>query len=122
VISIPLQNIFPAYSEEEVLNRVSKAWTIEEGDVFPLPKFVVECPVCKSVDIQARNWQFTLKDSGGNKYRCNVSFKCTQCSAVWTHGVVIPEIMFRKHVKGNIHQTKLYHWREVKKLLEEGKK
>jgi len=112
-----MQNIFPAYSEREVLEKVSKAWTISDEDLFPLPKFIVRCPVCESEDIQARNWQFTFKDSGGAKYRCNVSFKCCNCSSVWTHGVVIPEEMFRKHVRGNIHQTKLYHWREVRELL-----
>lgn len=115
------QNLFPAYPCEEVLKRVARMWTIGEDDLFPLPKFVVRCPVCGSTDIQARNWQFAYRDAGGCRYRCNVSFKCTVCSNVWTHGVVIPERMFRKHVRDNPHRTRLYHWREVRKILEEVK-
>ena len=110
------QNIFPAFSEKEVLERVKRAWDLSTD--FPIPKFRIICPICKSEAIQARNWQFQYRDVGGCKYRCNVSFKCTQCSHAWVHGVVIPEELFRKHVRGNVHQTKLYHWREVKKMLE----
>ena len=110
-----MQNLFPALTEDEVLERVEESWDLS-GD-FPMPKFAVKCPVCGSEEIQARLWQFTHKDSGGAKYRCNVSFKCTRCSAVWMHGVVIPEEMFRKHVKENENQAKMYHWREVKEMV-----
>lgn len=110
------QNIFPAYKPEEVLERVKEYWDFVKG--FPIPKKKIRCPVCGSEDIQARNWQFVYKDSGGCKYRCNVSFKCTVCSNVWTHGVVVPKEIFKMHVKDNPHKAKLYHWREVRKILE----
>ena len=111
-----MKSLFPSYKEEEVIRRVKQAWDLSLD--FPMPKFDLRCPVCGSFDIQARNWQFVFKDSGGCKYRCNVSLKCTYCSAVWIHGIVIPEELFRRHVKENEHQTRLYHWREVKEWLQ----
>ena len=130
-----MQNIFPAYPPEEVVERVKERWDLS-GD-FPLPKAPILCPHCfaekfseaitegkdlKSAveeareyasHVQARCWQFVYKDSGGAKYRCNVCFKCTRCSLAWTYGIVIPKEMFDKHRTGIDHQAKMYHWREV---------
>ena len=106
------QNIFPAY--KNVIDRVKGKWKL---CYFPLPKFTIKCPVCGSEDIQARNWQFVYRDVGGHKYRCNVSFKCTVCSFVFTFGLVIPEKLYKMHL--DTVGSKIYHWREVKKWFDE---
>ena len=116
-----VRNVFPPLSKEEILNRVEEAWDLS-GD-FPLPKVPIKCPVCGSGEIQARNWIFHLaRDPSISRvpYRCDVSFKCTRCSAVWVHGIAIPEKIYRKHVKTGEKQRG-YYWREVKKILEQTK-
>ena len=134
-----MQNIFPEYSPEEVVERVKARWDLS-GD-FPMPKAPVLCPHCfaekfteliaqgaplwkasrrareYASDVQGRLWQFVYKDSGGAKYRCNVSFKCTRCSMTWAYGIVIPKEMFDKHRTGNGNQAKMYHWREVRERV-----
>ena len=109
-----IKNIFPSFDPETVLKRVQEKWDLS-GD-FPLPKWDIRCPVCGSPHVQARNWQFAYQYNSPTKYRCNVSFKCTECSAVWIHGVVITEEMFRKHVKID-NKPVYYPWREVKEKL-----
>lgn len=101
---------------EEVEKRVNEMWTFEK---FPRPKFEIKCPICGSTEVMIRQWSFDYKDSGGAKYRCNVSMKCTVCSCVLpTFGLVIPEELFKQHVTHK-YRARIYHWREVKKILEE---
>ncbi len=107
---------FPSLSKKEVMERVNSFWDFSKG--FPFPKTNLSCPVCGHDVLQVRNWGFAFKDSGGCKYRCNVSFKCTRCSFVWVHGVVIPKDVFDKFVpKGQYGKS--YHWREVKEMIDE---
>ena len=53
------------------------------------------------------------KGTHANPYRCDVSFKCCDCSAVWTHGVAIPEAMFTTRPASRIP------WRQAKALLDD---
>jgi len=110
------QNLFLALPCDEVLRRVKKKWEFIKG--FPFPKFIVRCPECGSTEIQARFWHFHYRNKGGCKYRCDVGFKCTVCSLAWVHGVAIPEEEYKKRMPPN-QISITYHWREVKKILEE---
>ena len=116
------RNVFPSLSKEEILKRAEEAWDLS-GD-FPIPKDIIRCPVCGSKEIQARYWLFHPSGNPDSrvKYRCDVSFKCTRCSAVWVHGVAIPEELYKKHISEPGKQSSMrYSWREVKKILEQVK-
>ena len=114
-------NIFPPLSKEEILKRVEDAWDLS-GD-FPMPKDAIRCPVCGSKEIQARSWSFFPSPDPNSRipYRCDISFKCTRCSAVWIHGVAIPKEMYKKHasLEPGKRASVRYSWREVKKILEQ---
>jgi len=101
---------------EEILRRVSEYWDL--SGKFPLTKSNVECPVCRASgdDVIIRLIGFTVRNAGGMPYRANVSFKCTRCSAVWVHGVVIPEKMAKLHGLPK-RPSKNYHWREILKEI-----
>ena len=118
------RDVFPPLSKEEILKRVEETWDLS-GD-FPLPKDTIRCPVCGSEEIQVRDWIFHLSaDPSVSRvpYRCDVNFKCTRCSAIWTHGIAIPEEMYKKHasLEPGKHASVRYSWREVKKILEQTK-
>jgi hypothetical protein len=92
-------------SKEEILERVNSAWNL--SGAFPVPKCKVKCPVCRSNDIFIKQCVFFKRKE--NDYRADVSFKCTYCSAVWTHGVVVPEKM-AKPMKGS------WSWRKMREV------
>ena len=118
-----VRNVFPPLSKEKILKRVEKAWDLS-GD-FPLPKGIIKCPVCGSEEIQVRYWAFHPSADPNSRvpYRYDVSFKCTRCSAIWTHGIAIPERMYKKHasLRPGEHASIRYPWRKVKKILEQAK-
>ena len=117
------QNLFPALDKDETLKRVREAWDLS-GD-FPVPKFTVRCPICGSEEVQARYWSFHDANKHYHHavpYRCDISFKCTRCSAIWEHGIPIPEAVYRRHIPEPLHYiTKTYRWREVKEKLNQVK-
>lgn len=96
------------FTKKEVLERVKRFW--ELTGPFPIPKQPVLCPVCRSDETMIKNCGFFKRKP--EDYRCDVTFKCTVCSNVWTHGVVVPKEMsekmngswdwkgMRKHLKG----------------------
>lgn len=102
--------------DEELFDRVKKHWCLKGP--FPLPKFKMRCPVCNAEDndIILRQVTTALREYSPHKYRANVSFKCTQCSFTWTHGVVLPDEVLRKWgIKGT--KSKVYDWRQICKEL-----
>jgi hypothetical protein len=109
-----LQNFFPTFTTEEILERVNRHWDLTYS--LPIPKFDLECWVCKSNDILLRQWTFHDRAKRtGSKYgcRCDASFKCTECSLVWVHGVLVPKEMFDKY-----KDKRLVTWRKGKEILE----
>lgn len=96
---------------DNVLDRVRESWDLDRE--LPVPKFDLQCPICNCGQIQLRQYSFHYRHKTGsrNPYRCDVSFKCTQCSLVWTHGVVVPEAMYKRH------ENEMIHWREAKEIL-----
>ena len=110
------QKLFPNLTPDEVLKVVSEHWDLTGN--FPLPKWDVVCSSCRQPRVQAQFWRFSRYTShnGRNPYRCNVSMKCTHCSHVMMFGVFIPEAMYQYHLTNGV---KSYHWREVRRLLQE---
>ena len=108
-------------TEQEIFNRVEKIWDL--SGPFPLPYKLFLCPVCRANETIIKQCQF-FKRSGHN-FRCDVAFKCTVCSAVWPHGVKVPEKMAAKGMKKSTlnvtHLTgPLYTWREMKEIINAG--
>lgn len=106
-------DVFPAYPAEEIEKRVERAWRFIGGWI-PCPRFRLVCPVCRSEDVQLSRVGFGLRDNSPTRYRVDVSFKCTVCSAFWTHGVPI-----NKEVYDRAGGSRVVHWREIKEALDE---
>ncbi|MFH5833758.1 hypothetical protein [Halalkalibaculum sp. DA384] len=101
---------FPTFTPEEVRDRIRRMWDFS-GPV-PLPKFAPQCLVCGHDEILCKHWRFHIRKSrhSSSIYRCDVGMKCTACSAVWQHGLVVPEAM-------HPGKRRIIHWREVKREL-----
>ena len=72
-----------------------KFWDMS-GD-FPVPKGDFNC-FCGGKNV-IRQISWMSKSDSPSKYRCNISFKCTVCSAVFVCGVVVPKVMYEKGMK-----------------------
>lgn len=103
------QDLAPAHSAEEVARRVGEAWDL--SGAVPMPRFVVECPVCRSEEVQLRQVSFGRRKSSPISGRSDVSFKCCACSATWTHGVPVPDAFWRSGVERFGGNTA--YWREI---------
>lgn len=105
-------DIFPDLDGVE--ERVNTAW--DTSGRVPVPRRQFYCPVCRSSYLLAKDFRFHEKKRGNpsNPYRCDVQFKCCDCSMVWAHGVRLSAEEWRRRP-----QTQgLISWREAKKLLE----
>jgi len=106
-------DLLPVEPVEDVAQRVARHWDL--SGMFPMPKWDVQCPVCRSPLVQYRRVLFFRRRRFHNPYRCDVDMKCRDCSAIWTHGVVIPEEMYYRHCKRR--EGCLYEWKAVRSLL-----
>jgi hypothetical protein len=80
----------------EVERRVEKMWDL--SGAFPIPKFLVTCPSCQTAEVTLQQVGFTQRDWTGSPapWRCNIGFKCCECSMVWLYGVPVSKEMFDK--------------------------
>lgn len=107
------QNFFPDFTPEITEQRVKDHWDL--SGAFPVPKFLMSCPVCGKHEILLKEVLFHTRNKTGSakKFRCDVKFKCCYCSYVWAHGVIVPQEMAKKHsLNTNIH------YRQLKRLQE----
>jgi hypothetical protein len=84
---LPGERRYPGLNEVYV--AVNKYWEWKEG--VPIVRGEIECPVCTGYGIY-REWRYHKRPEREHRsiYRCDVHLKCTYCSHVWVHGVVIP--------------------------------
>ena len=101
-------NLWP--DVEDPLERCSRVWNLD-GE-FPLPYFQYKCPICTGSSARIKDFKFHIKKDSPSKYRCDVVFKCIHCSAVWAHGVIVPEKMFL------VREGRNYSWREARDIIE----
>lgn len=106
---------FPDLGADEVLDRVGARWDLDQPVPVPIGDWLA-CPVCRTPEPQPRYWLFLDRSGHAIAYRCDIGFKCTDCSAVWVHGLAIPERVFRPWRK---RVGKRIDWREAKQRLEE---
>ena len=108
------------YTPDEVLKRVHRFWDL--SGPFPVPRVRVCCPVCGFADVMIKQCKFFVKRPS-MKYRCDVMFKCTVCSAVWAHGLVVPKEMAQARLGGGAQvithtEGKTYFWRDMRKIVD----
>jgi len=103
---------FPNFNGKSVLKMVQKHWDFSHS--VPLPKFELHCPICGHDEILLKHWVYFLRKNprSANPHRCDVYMKCTACSAVWQHGLVVPEDIY----PGGSRTVIL--WRDVKDELQ----
>jgi hypothetical protein len=97
---------------ERVLDATLRHWDLDGP--LPRPKGEwVACPVCRSPDYLLKRYGFHPRPES-ELCRADVTLKCRECAAVWTHGVAIPELLFRQH--GHV----AYEREDIKEILHEG--
>ncbi|MDZ7658010.1 hypothetical protein [Fodinibius sp.] len=101
---------FPDFNGKSVLATVREHWDLSHR--VPLPTFDLKCPVCSHDKILCKHWVYFLRKNpySSNPHRCDVYMKCTGCSAVWQHGLVVPKEM-------HPGQRLVILWREIKQEL-----
>jgi hypothetical protein len=107
-------DIYPDVDEEEVHRVTAEHWCFDLP--FPTPRGQwLSCPVCASARVQGRTWTRRVRVGHTITGRVDISFKCTSCAAVWTHGVATPDAYaarFRRRPNERID------WREVRDINE----
>lgn len=106
---------FPALSAVEVMAAVTARWDL--AGVLPVPRGEwLACPVCRAGRPQPRYWRWHRRSGTPTiPGRCDVSFKCVDCSAVWTHGVPIDADTFERRATKVNRQI---WWREARTLMD----
>lgn len=103
------------------LERTQEAWIL---DPLPHPRFDLACPVCKRGStrfgtVMIRGWKYhdrqTKHANQDRTRRCDVSFKCIECSAVWVHGLVVTE----RHYQERAQERRDWHWRLGMQMIAE---
>lgn len=105
---------FPARNMETELiqQRVDKYWDLSAP--VPYPKVQFSCPVCGESEIHLRYWKYHVRNTKSSRpYRCDVTFKCTHCSYVWWHGLLISEDYWKKRPGQSVS------WRNGYNILKE---
>lgn len=74
------------------LKQCGKHWDFSW--IIPLPKNEPVCPNCNSQKSVIRQASLHTRTDSKSKYRCRICFKCTECSFVYTFGIVIPKKMY----------------------------
>jgi len=78
--------------------RCAAFWDMSNG-ILPIPRRELNCPSCRKRELTARRirWRKLFPGEGSQfKFRCDLGFKCMNCSAVVYHGIVIPREMWVK--------------------------
>lgn len=113
--------LFPSLGADEIEARVSRRWRIASGR-FPLPTFTPRCPFAHrgwhelEAPVQLSRIGYGISPGSRTRYRADVHMKCTDCSAHWTHGVVISEGVYRRAMATGTGSV--WHWREIRDALE----
>ena len=79
--------LFARDTPEQLAARVAEKWDLTGR--LPFPKWEVLCPTCRSPHQKLRYWKFHtyLTAEKTTPYRCDVGFKCRECSYVYIFGV-----------------------------------
>jgi hypothetical protein len=78
-------------------------------DPIPLPKGDwMKCPVCRAGECIPKQFLFHVAQPGASlPYRCDATFKCRDCAAVWSHGIVVPGEVYDRFPNKNIERPQI---------------
>ncbi len=102
---------------EDIMARVAARWDLSAPLPVPRPGWL-RCPVCRAPDVIPKEWRtIRIREPAGHRFpfRCDVSFKCLDCSAVWVHGLPFDDVSGRRLAGGD--GPRVVHWREGVGLL-----
>ena len=103
-------------SADGIMVTVRQHWDLDGKLPVPVGLWL-QCPVCRSVNVLLREWRIGRRNQprGAERrrlpFRCDVSFKCLECSAVWPHGIPLDEQTGRRLQPGR--GVRVVHWREA---------
>ena len=111
--------ITPRFDAEAVERFVAAHFYLVSGR-FPIPKKRPSCPVCATRIIQLSRISYGVhtRPNLDTAYRADVGFKCTNCSAFWTHGVPITHEVYRAGIASNPDRVPVWNYREILAELE----
>lgn len=114
---LALAALFPSLTAGQVHAATAARWDLSGALPVPRPGWLA-CPVCGCETVQPRFWRWHVRSGGPTVVgRCDVSFKCCDCAAVWVHGVAVPD----GHVVAPEMRRRLnrqIQWRDARKMLE----
>lgn len=103
-------------------------WMWEWRAGLPFPRYRPLCPQCERRDTLIRQWTFRSRANeklanveSPRLGRCDVSFKCPNCSMVWFHGIVITDEQYEVAM-AMIQEdcncpARVVHHREARRIL-----
>ncbi len=97
--------------------KVRCFWDLSGSLPVPVPGWLV-CPICSSGDLLLREYRIGRRNEPRGAelrrlpYRCDVSIKCLDCSAVWLHGIPLDEATGHR-INPTADSVKVVHWREA---------
>lgn len=113
-----MNGLFPGYDVEAVLAATATYWDTSGPIPVPRPGWLA-CPVCRHRTVQPRYWRFFRRPHATIPGRCDVSFKCVGCAAVWTHGVALDDDTYiRMTTSRKRPPNGRIGWREARQLLD----
>lgn len=108
--------VFPAMGADEVLAATRERWDLTGPLPVPLADWLV-CPICGHDQVQPRYWRYHKRSGDPTvPYRCDVSFKCCSCAAVWVHGVALDAQTWAARPNPRLTGRQI-HWHEAQRLL-----
>lgn len=115
-----LNSLFHTKEPDDVIESCREQWDLSGR--FPRPKqsLWLNCPHCSSVDVQLSRMMFSDQPDKGNRYTCDVFFKCRKCSfgpKGFHFGVKIPKRMYEENNREQNHNR--YEWRTIKTVWKE---
>lgn len=93
----------------------NKFWDMSNG-IVPIPRMELTCSCGATGTMTCRNISWRQKPSTPRPYRCDISFKCLNCSRIAHHGVVITQAMFNR-AEGFTENGKIHTWRDIRDKL-----
>lgn len=93
----------------DALSRVQAHWDL--SGPFPVPRFTPVCSQDAPHPTVIRGCIFHQRSGG---YRCDVMFKCVDCSNTIAFGVVIDKEMWHRATTAKFIPGKFHNWRDMK--------
>jgi hypothetical protein len=107
------------WSAEDIMDNVRRYWNLDGP--LPIPHAWPDhsCPFGHR-PVQFRHWQFHEAPRGPRArvpYRCDVSFKCGECSMVWVQAPALDEDTYNRMTE-NLTANRRVAWSMAAELMD----